>query len=231
MFRLAGLFVSKAPSIDDHISIVDIHLNMLVKLAKCECPNTCYQPIFLPRDLKESGVSDELNSLLIGAWNLLWGEPYESSLHRTRGAPPQLEEGVAQINSHAVDLSELMQHMRKGRYSLVAYEQKEGRQTKEIGFDWNPDIRSAISIGDQGPGLFEISPVDSASDYTSTPRISLQVFLCSADEYPVVSGLFQRVQALSGRWSDGATPETIHSFLRAYLVEASKMNNNEMKKP
>ena len=121
-----GVIRIKAPSIDDHISIVDIHLNMLVA-KKCDGPNTCYQPIFLPRDLKESGVSDELNSLLIGAWNLLWGEPYESSLHRTRGAPPQLEEGVAQINSHAVDfLSELMQHMRKGRYSLVAYEQKRG---------------------------------------------------------------------------------------------------------
>jgi hypothetical protein len=220
-----GVIRIKAPSTEDYISIVDIHLNMLVA-KKCAGPNTCYQPIFLPRDLKESGVSVELNSLLTGAWKLLWGEPYQSSLHRTRGATPVLDEGVAQIDEGRVDLRELMQHMLKGRYSLVAYQKQvpEGRRAKAISFDWNPDIGSVISIGDRAPGLYEISLVDSADQYTPSPSISLLVFICSSKEYPVTSSSFQRVRALSDKWTDAADPETIHTFLRAYLAEVARMN-------
>jgi hypothetical protein len=226
-----GVIRIKAPSADDHISIVDIHLNILV-VRKCAGPNTCYQPIFLPRDLNDSRVTEELNSLLTGAWNLLWGEPYQSSLFRTRGVTPLLDEGVAPIVNGAVDLRELMQHMPKGRYSLVAYQKQvqEGRRAEPISFDWNPDVGPAISIGDRTPGIYEISAVDSADRHTPPPSISLLVFLCSSKEYPVTSSSFQRVRALSDKWIDGADPETIHTFLRAYLAEAARMNL-ETKKP
>ncbi|MGA7794449.1 MAG: hypothetical protein WCA19_15555 [Candidatus Acidiferrales bacterium] len=220
-----GVIRIKAPSTEDHISIVDIHLNLLVA-KKCAGPSTCYQPIFLPRDLDESGISGQLNSLLTGAWNLLWGEPYQLSLFRTRGVTRLLDEGVAPIVNGAVDLRELMQRMPKGKYLLASYQKQvqEGRQAEAISFDWNPEVGSAISIGDRGPGLYEINLTDSADRFTPPTSISLRVFLCSSKEYPATSSSFQTVRALSDKWTDAADPETIHTFLRAYLAEVARMN-------
>lgn len=220
-----GVIRIKSPSADDHISIVDIHLNMLV-VRKCAGANTCYQPIFLPRDLNDSGVIGELNSVLTGAWNLLWGEPYQSSLFRTRGVTPLLDEGVAPVVNGAVDLRELMDRMPKGKYSLVAYQNqvKEGRRAEPMSFDWNPDVRPVISIGDRAPGLYEISLVNLADQHAPPPNISLRLFLCSSTEYTVTSSSFRRVRALSDKWTDAADPETIHTFLRAYLAEVARMN-------
>jgi hypothetical protein len=225
-----GVIRIKAPSPDDHISIVDIHLSLLVA-KKCAGPNTCYQPIFLPRDLDDSGVTGKLNSIVTGAWNLLWGEPYQQSLYRTRGATPILGEGIAPIENHTVDLRELMQHMHKGKYSLVPYQPQvpEDRRTAAISFDWNPDVGSAISIGDWRPGLYEIGGVDLADRSTPLPTISLRVFLCSSSEYPVTSSSFQKVRTLSEKWAEAADQETIHSFLRAYLAEAARMNTEATK--
>jgi hypothetical protein len=118
------------------------------------------------------------------------------------------------------------QRMPKGKYSLVAYQKQiqEGRRAEPISFDWNPDVGSVISIGDRGPGLYEINLVDSADQPSPPLNISLRLFLCSSNEYTVTSSSFQRVRASADKWTDAADPETIHTFLRAYLSEVAGMN-------
>ena len=117
-----------------------------------------------------------------------------------------LDEGIAPIDNDTVDLRELMQHMHKGRYSLVPYQPQvsESRRAAAISFDWNPDVGSVISIGNWTPGLYEINVVELADRSTPLPTISLRVFLCSSNEYPVTSSSYQRIRALSDKWAEAA---------------------------
>jgi len=220
----AGIIRIKTPSKDDHISIIDIHLNVLVE-RKCASSESCYQPIFLPANLTESGILEETSALLNGAWNLLWGEPYQSSLFRTRGAAPLLDEGVAPIVNGEADLRGLMQGMSSGKYSLVEYrgQSPEDRVVESTVFDWNPATPAAISIGNRKPGVYEISSVVSVNQ-DNLSRLSLRVLLSTSKDYLVAADSFKKVRSLTDKWAGATDPTTVHDFLRAYLSQLAKAN-------
>jgi len=148
-----GVIRIKDPSTEDHISIVDIHLNLLVARS-VQARTLLPAHLFAPRSKRRRSYR-KTEFVVTGAWNLLWGEPYQPSMYRTRGATPILDEGIAPIDHDTVDLRELMQHMHKGKYSLVPYQPQlsEGSRAAAISFDWNPDVGSVISIGNWTPGL------------------------------------------------------------------------------
>jgi len=141
MFRPAELSGSKTHPQKDHISIVDIHLNLLVA-RKCAGPNTCYQPIFLPRDLNDGGVTGKLNSLVTGAWNLLWGEPYQPSMYRTRAQHPFWTKASLRSIMTQWNLRELMQHMHKASIRLYLINRNFLRavEPQRLVLNWNPDV-------------------------------------------------------------------------------------------
>lgn len=217
-----GVIRVKSSSGDDSITIVDTRLNILVE-KRCASPDACYQPIILPLGSKGSEISEEVESLLDRVWGLLWGEPYQSSLYRTRGTAPLLSEGVVPISNGEVDLGEIMGSTLKGKYSLLAYQggPVEGR-APAIAFDWDPDVAKGIAMGDRLPGLYEISLVSLADRYLLAPDISIRVLICTSQDYAVKSGSFQHVLSLTEQWTDAVVPETRHAFLRAYLAELAR---------
>lgn len=218
-----GVIRIQSPSTDNYITVVDPHLNIIAQ-RKCENLNTCYQPIFLPRTLKETGPADELASLARKAWTLLWGEPYQQSFHRVRGVAPRLAEGVAPVVNGRVDLREVMQHVPNGRYSLAAYQKQAAKHKhgEATAFDWDPETTTAVSIGNRKPGLYEISSLEPADESLPSAGVSVRVLLCAPQQYSRALASFQKAQGQTDQWANATAPETIHVFLRAYLTELAK---------
>lgn len=222
-----GVIRITSPSRDDYISIADIHLNILVE-RKCAGPNTCYQPIFLPRSLKENEFSESIDSILPKVWAVLWGEPYETSLHRTRGASPLFDEEIAPLVKGELNLKQLMNPMPNGTYSVVAYHPKLSNQRTEINsFSWEPTANTAPVLT-LTPGLYEIS-LSTKEGYQPLPNVSMRLLVMQSEDYPVARTAFQKVRASTEKWASAASPETVHAFLRAYLSELSSASG--MKKP
>jgi hypothetical protein len=219
-----GVIRIKLPSAGDYITIVDVHLSMLVD-KKCDSPNRCNQPIFLPHTASENGVSTELDSLLDRAWALLWGESPTASLYRVRGATPLLNEGVALLpHEHGkVDLAGLMTNMPKGRYLITAHRDPAGRKISggdANSFDWDPSVSTTASIGNRPPGIYEISLLQPKGDVPGE-RISVRVLLCSPNDYPETAASFERVRSQTATWVGAASLDTTHEFLRAFLTQAA----------
>jgi hypothetical protein len=222
-----GVIRIKLPAAGDYITVVDVHLNVLVD-RKCDSPNACYQPIFLPRGSMESGVSDELDSLFKRAWALLWGESPVASLYRVRGTAPLLNEGVALLphGNGKVNLAGLMTNMPKGKYLISVYHDPvAGKLVTDdtSSFDWDPATSTLNSIGSRNPGLYEISLLPPNDDSPST-RISVRVLLSSPEGYPEASASFERVRSQTNAWTGAASPEAIHEFLRAFLTQLALAN-------
>lgn len=150
------------------------------------------------------------------------GGGYRQSWHRNRGAALLLAEGVAPIADGRVDLSDLMQHLRRGRYSLEPEQAPKDQGSAVATFNWDPEKTASVSLGRHKPGLYNINSVKSGDEYSSAASVFVRVYLCSQQDYPDASASFQRVRALTETWANVASGETIHSFLWAYLAELAK---------
>jgi hypothetical protein len=220
-----GVIRITSPTADDSISIADTHLNILVE-RKCAGPNACYEPIFLPRSLKETNFSQSLDSLLPKVWALLWGEPYETSLHRTRGGS-LFDEAIAPLMDGQVNLEESMQHLPNGRYSVAAYNSKSTGPRTPISFMWEPSNQAAVLP--LAPGLYEISLSPAGDGDQPILNLSVCVLVVQSDMYPAARAEFQRIRASTERWATVTSAETVHDFLRAYLSEL--FSTSGMNKP
>ena len=221
-----GVIRISSPTTDDYISIADNHLNILVE-KKCVGPNACYEPIFLPRNLSENDFSQSLDSLLPKVWALLWGEPYETSLHRTRGGS-LFNEAIASLMDGQVNLEDLMQPLPKGRYSVAAYDSKStGPRAETTSFLWGPSNQAPVLP--LAPGLYEISLSPGGDGDQLVLNLSVCVLVVHSDMYAGAKAEFQRVQTSTEQWASVASSETIHDFLRAYLSEL--LTTSGMNKP
>jgi hypothetical protein len=216
-----GVIRNRSPSVRDHISIVDLQLKVIID-KKCQPLSSCYQPIFLPEMQNTPLPGQELFGKV---WAVLAGDERLRSLVRVRGASPRFAEGVVPIVDRKADLSEVISGLEKGRYSLgPLYESPAADRARPAGveFDWDPDKRQIVSIGDQPPGLYKISPMPSPGDMTPTPRIAVLVLLCAGSSCQQAVASFQLIQSLTAKWAGAASPETIHAFRRAYITELAK---------
>jgi hypothetical protein len=208
----------KAPASDNYIIVVGSNLEIILQ-QYCHKPSACYQPIMVPETASVRDVDNELSSMVGRVLAFLVKEPLLSMV-RTRGGSPQFAEAVVPVVDGKADLSEVMHDVEKGRYAVTPFDSKsanlEGR-TASI-FDWDPEKQTAVWLGSSTPGLYDITP-SASSDRMENQDISIRVLLCAEQQCSHAVSSFERVRASTEKWNGATTPETIHQFLRAYLVE------------
>jgi len=209
----------KDPAPDNYITVVAPNLEIILK-QYCRKPSACYQPIMVPASASLPDVDNKSISMVDKVVAFLGKEPPLLSMVRTRGGSPQLAEGVVPVVDDRADLGEVMHDVQKGEYTLTPYGSKsanlEGKTA--LTFDWDPQKQTTVWLGSWTPGLYEIGALAS-SDRMEDKDASIWVLLCSARQCSGAVSSFQTVRASTDKWIDAATPETIHEFLRAYLVE------------
>jgi hypothetical protein len=222
----------RSPQTGDYVTIVDSKNRILVT-KKCGSPNDCYQPIFLPRDLKDVTPADEEHSRNL--FKRLRAEPYLQSMFRMRGGSLQLE-GVGLLANGYADLRDVMLHAPQGKYSLQPYAKlgamSNGRENETVGavtLNWDPHHTALVSTGSLKPGLYEISLEEAADEDSPIVSVSVRVLLCSEQEYHDVFALYQNFRASTQQWGDTVKPEIVHAFLRAYLTDVANTLNRDRK--
>jgi hypothetical protein len=209
----------KTPASDNYITVVGSNLEIILQ-QYCHKPSACYQPIMVPETASVPDVDTELSSIVGRVLAFLVKEPPLLSMVRTRGGSPQFAEGVVPVVDEKADLSEVMHDVEKGRYALTPFDSKsaslEGQTA--LTFEWDPEKQTAVRLGSWTPGLYEIGPLAS-SDRMENQDISIRVLLCAEQQCFHAVSSFETVRASTEKWNGATTPETIHQFLRAYLVE------------
>ena len=214
-----GVIRLKSPATGDLISIVDRDLKVIVS-RNCRVLATCYQPLYLPAGPHQTSLVKEA---LGSVWEFLWDESYRQSLHRVRQTTGRMSEGIAAIADGDVDLKDAMAGMRSGRYvSAPRRSSATPGAGREIEFDWNPEKTTIVQLGEQPPGLYEITRAATADRLYQNSGPSAYVLICDPRECPDVVSSFQRARAAAKNWESAARSAAIHQFLRAVLVELSK---------
>jgi hypothetical protein len=213
----------KSPSVYDYIRIVDQHLTIIIEKS-CRDISKCFQPIYLPQAAHEQQGNDILAAALQQVWNLLAGEEYERSMHRVRDMVPTFFEAVAPLRDGGLDLAEALHGIRGGRYLLGPCEEEVNCEATRdrssfVEFDWKPETATTpVQIGKSPSGLYEVASLE------PTPRqglaLSFRILGCTSESYPSVRAAFASVQTLTREWQE--SPETTHSFLRAYLAQLAR---------
>ncbi len=220
-----GIIRDKSPMAGDHIKIVDVQGRKVVD-KQCGSAVACSQPITLPREVS----SGEWLPLLSRVWALLMAEPYQPSLHRMRGAPPLLSEGVARLVDNHLDLGEAMRQFPRGKYDLkrLNAERPTDDSTHLTGFKWEPHSGTARVPGLK-TGLYE-AVIETPTGTDTARNASFLFLLCDSRDYAGAVASFRRAQALTAQWGE-TNPETIHAFLRAYLAELAIATNGLSARP
>ena len=209
-----GVIRNKAPKAGDHLQIVDDNLRVLAS-KKCESANSCYEPIYLPREPKEA--PGELTAFFRRILARLSAEDFDRSMHRTRAAGVRLEEGVVAIVNGRADLRKLMEHMPGGKYTLESFKPGGGSAKDALKFEWSGKS-AEVPLGNRKPGIYEISLSQTADADSPVVAASVRVLLCNPKDYANLSASFQQVQGLTNQWGSTVTP-AVHDFLREYLTE------------
>jgi hypothetical protein len=222
-----GIVRVKSPAVDNYIVLVDQRLKIFVERS-CRAESNCSQPIYLPKSSDEISGTDAYAVALRKIWKALLGDPYERSMHRVRGMT-SLSEGIAPIRDGEIDLAEPMRGISKGKYALLACRQRKScelernRDSQEtLTFDWDPALATTVTVGRRGhPGLYEVRASQEPGPSASGVEVSVRILVCGSQSYPPALASFRRLQAITDKWGEAATPETAHSFLRAYLSQVA----------
>jgi len=213
-----GVLRISTPATTDFVTIAD-RVGVIFIQKSCRERSDCATPVFLP---SAAAAPDGGVTVLNSVWKLLWGDPYQQSLHRVRGLTAYMGEGVAQISDGKASLRPIMQSLAKGTYSLASYGGQGGVGTP---FQWDPASNDPVTVGSEAPGLYEIALVAPADKAALSKDVSLRVLLCAPPQYNEAATSFDKAKALTASWGSAASRSTVHAFLRAYLAGEAQGGN------
>jgi hypothetical protein len=178
----------------------------------CSQPGACNRPIRLPH---HASASPSLWNTITG-W--LFGNSDRYARQGSRGGRNNLLEAVALLKDEGLDLSAMFQEMPEGKYDLVIRMlPRDGRKRLgPIPVEWDPDNPSAVSVPTVlTPGLYRFV-LSSDADDLSFER-DAWALVSTPENYEKVAASFDEAKEITKQWGDQVEPETISSFLRAYL--------------
>ena len=210
----------KAPSLNDHIVIIGLDLNILEE-RRCGQTQACRAPIFLSRKADEAGFSEKLALLLQRVWFRLWNEPYLVSFSRVRGGAPIIADGVVMLKDRSLDLGETLRYARAGRYVFTPTEEvdrqnPEARPTTVIA--WDPEARAAVPVGDLSPGLYDLGEDSVEMTHPAGKHLLARVLVCDSTAYPDATAAYQKVRDLADGWGESVDSAVTRAFLRSLLA-------------
>jgi hypothetical protein len=206
-----GVIRALSPVAEDFITIVDARGKTVLAERRCRNVMDCNRPLFLPQS---DGADIEQASLLAPVWNLLRGEPYLVSMHRTRGAGLIMAEGVAELAGGKIDIADLMRNAPAGAYTLAPYAAGGDRTS----FEWDPDAAVPVHVEGERPGLYRISLDELAEGELPSAGVSIAAFVCGPARCSKAVAALVTARGLAANWGDAAGDETRHQFVRAYLA-------------
>lgn len=216
-----GVLSNPAPADDDHIVIANLH-GEIIKTVRCkdgvcrECTESgaCYDPIHpLPKAGDSAGtVSTLLNAVL----DLFVERPERYSVHRVRGADPEvIQSEVVRLDASSVELGSLLEGMEKSRYEVQFIPISEQANRAEISFEgginWNPGEKTSLAVRGLVPGLYEVIIHRGSSTTTAW------ILLCAGAEYEHSLDSFEEFVRQTESWGKYVTPATKQAYQRAFL--------------
>lgn len=212
-----------APVDDDRIVIANLH-GEIIKTVRCkngvcrECTESgaCYDPIHpLPKAGDSAGtVSTLLNAVL----DLFLEKPERYSVHRVRGADPEvIKSEVARLDANTVELGSLFEGKEKGSYEVqfvpISEKSKSGGkpQSFEGGINWNPGEKAALVLHGLAPGLYEVRLFRGSSTTTAW------ILLCAGADYQHSVDSFEEFVRQTESWGKNVTQATKQAYQRAFL--------------
>jgi hypothetical protein len=218
-----AVLANPSPVDDDRIVIANLH-GRIIKTVRCknevcrECTESgaCYDPI---HPLPKAGDSAGTGSTLLNAvLNLFVEKPERYSVHRVRGADPEVRESeVVRLDPQAVELGSLFEGKEKGRYEVQfdAISEKpnsgERPQRFEGGIDWNPGEKGALVLRGLSPGLYEVRLFRGSSTTTAW------ILLSTGADYERLADSFKQFVRETDSWGNNVSPVTKQAYQRAFL--------------
>jgi hypothetical protein len=181
-----------------------------------KCAVNCSRPIRLPAAPAQPSL---LSGILQAAMNWIWGSPDRYSAHRSRGG--EISDGIVKLTDFKIDLSSLL-HI-QGQYYLrwrvVTPDEKAVPGT------WSEtvELNNIVSFSHFNPGLYEFY-ILRKNGGSYEPVSSAWVLVSSTEDYEKTNGAYEQAVALSRQWEGKVKPETVQSFLKAYLDELARKN-------
>jgi hypothetical protein len=209
------------PASGDHIVIIGLDLSIIVE-QRCQGPDTCYLPIFLPK--RNEGSTNKFIALLGDVWNAFQHEAYLPSLHRSRDVKLVMTDGVVALRDHSLDLRPIMQYARAGRYTLTPAKGPAGAGAagQPTTFAWNPEITTTVPMQDMSPGLFDIDEEASAARSVPSKDPPARILVSDVSSYSKDASSFDEIRTLTERWTGAVDPHTTRAFLRSVLAQLQK---------
>lgn len=218
-----AVLANPAPVDNDRIVIANLH-GEIIKTVRCkdavcrECTESgaCYDPIHpLPKAGDSAGtVSTLLNAVL----DLFVEKPERYSVHRVRGADPEVVRSeVVRLDANALELGSLFEGKEKGRYEVqfvpISEKTKSGEKPQrfEGGIDWNPGEKAALVLKGIAPGLYE------ARLYRGASATTAWILLCAGAEYEHSVDSFGEFVRQTDSWGKNVSPVTKQAYQRAFL--------------
>jgi hypothetical protein len=223
MLKGEAVLSNSVPVDDDHIVIANLH-GGIIKTVRCkdgvcrECTESgaCYDPIHpLPKAGDSGGaVSTLLNAVL----DLFVEKPERYSVHRVRGAEPEvIRSEVARQDANAVELDSLLEGKEKGRYEVqfspISEKTKSGEklQAFEGGINWNPGEKASLALHGLVPGLYQVFL------YRGSSTTTAWILLCADADYQHAVNSFEEFVRQTESWGRNVTPATKQAYQRAFL--------------
>jgi hypothetical protein len=216
-----AVLANAAPVDEDRIVIANLH-GEIIKTVRCkdrvcrECTESgaCYDPIHpLPKAGDSAGsVTTLLNAVL----DLFVEKPERYSVHRVRGAAPEvIKSEVVRLDANTVELASLFEGKEKGRYEVqfvpISEKTNRGEKSFEGGINWNPGEKAALALHGLVQGLYEVRLFRSSSTTTAW------ILLCDGAGYQHSADSFEEFVRQTESWGKNVTPATKQAYQRAFL--------------
>lgn len=216
-----AVLANAAPVDEDRIVIANLH-GEIIKTVRCkdgvcrECTESgaCYDPIHpLPKAGDSAGsVTTLLNAVL----DLFVEKPERYSVHRVRGAAPEvIKSEVVRLDANTVELASLFEGKEKGRYEVqfvpISEKTNRGEKSFEGSINWNPGEKAALALHGLVQGLYEVHLFRGSSTTTAW------ILLCGGAGYQHSADSFGEFVRQTKSWGKNVTPATKQAYQRAFL--------------
>jgi hypothetical protein len=221
MLPCEAVLLNAAPVDDDRIVVANLH-GEIIKTIRCkdgvcrECTESgaCYDPIHpLPKAGDSAGtVSTLLNAVL----DLFVEKPERYSVHRVRGADPEvMKSEVVRLDANSVELGFLFEGKEKGRYEVqfvpISEQANHAEKSLEGGINWNPGEKAPLALHGLVPGLYEVFLYGGSSTTTAW------ILLCADVDYQHSVDSFEKFVRQTESWGKNVTSTTKQAYQRAFL--------------
>ena len=210
-----------APVDDDRIVIANLH-GEIIKTVRCkdgvcrECTESgaCYDPIHpLPKAGDSGGT---ISTLLNAVLDLFVARPERYSVHRVRGADPEVVRSeVVQLDANSVELGSLFEGKEQGRYGVqfvpISEQANRAEKSFEGEINWNPGEKAPLALHGLVPGLYEVFL------YRGSSTTTAWLLLCVDADYQHSVDSFEKFVRQTESWGKNVTSTTKQAYQRAFL--------------